>query len=301
MTDKHRHRMVARRRHLPDLPAVLGGRRRGRDGRPARHHRPAAAPRRARRRRRLALAVLHLAAARRGVRRGRLPRRRPAVRLARRRRRDDRARPRARPARDGRHRAEPLLERAPVVPGGARVRAGECRARALHLPRRHGRERRRAAEQLGQRLRRPRVDPGHRGRRQPGPVVPPPLRRDPARLRLDQPGGRRRDGVGAALLAGPRRRRLPHRRRPRPGQGRGAPRRRPSRCTRPSAPTTCRCGTSRACTTSTAAGARSPTPTPSRARTPTASCAPRRGCCRSTSWPSTSAGTSCTSRSTSAS
>ena len=36
----------------------------------------------------------------------------------------------------GRHRPQPLLQRAPVVPGGARLRAGQRRARPLRLPRR---------------------------------------------------------------------------------------------------------------------------------------------------------------------
>ena len=43
--------------------------------------------------------------------------------------------------------------------------AGLRRARALHVPRRQGRRRRAAAEQLGVRLRRPRLDARHRGRR----------------------------------------------------------------------------------------------------------------------------------------
>ena len=205
------------------------------------HHRAAAAPRRPRRRRRLALALLHLAAERRRLRRGRLPRRRPAVRHPGRRRRDDRPRPRARHPGPRRHRARTTppastrgsRRRSPPSPGSA--------ARARYVFRDGtGDARRRAAEQLAQRLRRPGLDPRHRGRRLAGPVVPPPLRRDPARLRLDQPRGRRRDGVGAALLARPWRRRLPHRRRPRPGQGGGAARRaRHSRRATPSAPPTC--------------------------------------------------------------
>ena len=136
-----------------------------------------------------------------------------------------------------------------------------------------GRARRAAAEQLAEQLRRAGVDAGDRGRREPGPVVPPPLRHDPARLRLDQPRGRRRDGVGAAVLARPRGRRLPDRRRPRTGQGPRTARRSGRAPTTPrrSAPPSCRCGTSPASTTSTVAGARSPTPTRSRARTPTGS------------------------------
>ena len=50
-------------------------------------------------------------------------------------------------------------------------------------------------------------------------VVPAPLRPRAARLQLGPPGGPRRVPLHPALLARPRRRRLPHRRRPRPGQG----------------------------------------------------------------------------------
>ena len=82
---------------------------------------------------------------------------------------------------------EPLLDRAPVVPGRARRRPGRPGARALRLPRRHRPRRRQAAEQLGLDLRRPRVDP-RRGR----PVVPPPLRRQPARPQLVELRDRRR-------------------------------------------------------------------------------------------------------------
>ena len=127
-----------------------------------------------------------------------------------------------------------------------------------------GRERRAAAQQLAQQLRWACLDPRDRGRREPGPVVPPPVRHHPAGLRLDQPRGRRRDGVGDPVLAGPRRRRFPDRRGARSGQGRRVcrtPRRTPT-TPRWSAPPSCRCGTSPACTTSTVAGARSPTPTP---------------------------------------
>ncbi len=55
------------------------------------------------------------------------------------------------------------------------------------------------------------------------PVVPAPLRQLPARPRLAQPGGRRHVRGRAAVLAGPGRRRLPGRRRPRPLQGGLAP------------------------------------------------------------------------------
>ena len=85
--------VVARRGHLPGLPALLGRRRRRRHRRPARHHRAGC-----RYLRDLGVdalwitPVLPLAAGRRRLRRRRLPRRRPAVRHARRRRRAARAR-----------------------------------------------------------------------------------------------------------------------------------------------------------------------------------------------------------------
>ncbi len=113
-----------------------------------------------------------------------------------------------------RPRAQPHLERARVVPGRARQRARLAGAGALPVPRRQGARRRRAAEQLALGLRRPGLDPGARR-----PVVPPPLRRLPARPRLAQPRGRRHVRGGAEVLAGPRRRRLPGRRGARAGQG----------------------------------------------------------------------------------
>ena len=144
-----RRRLVAPRGDLPDLPALVGRRQRRRHRRPARHHRPPALPARPRRRRGLASPVLHVAAGRRRLRRRRLPRHRPALRHPRRRRRDGRQGPRARPQGDRRPGAQPHLRRARVVPGRAGRRARQPRARPLHLPRRQGRARRAAAEQLG--------------------------------------------------------------------------------------------------------------------------------------------------------
>ena len=92
--------------------------------------------------------------------------------------------PRARPQGHRRPRAQPLLRPARVVPGRAGRRPGQPRARALHLPRRPGRARRAAPEQLGVRLRRPGVDPHDRRRRHARPVVPAPVRHHAARLRL---------------------------------------------------------------------------------------------------------------------
>ena len=141
---------------------------------------------------------------------------------------------------------------------GAGRRAGQPRARPLPVPRGAGRGRQRAPQQLAVGLRRAGVDPG-RGRLGAGPVVPPPLRHHPARPRLAQPRGLRDVRERAAVLARPGRRRLPGRRRPRPGQGGGPAR--PARHAhrgplrrhgRARASTTSRCGTSPRCTTSTA-------------------------------------------------
>ena len=75
----------------------------------------------------------------------------------------------------------------------------------------------RAAEQLAVGVRRAGVDPGARR-----PVVPAPVRARAARPGLHQPRGARRPRGDDAVLAGPRRRRLPDRRRARHGQARRA-------------------------------------------------------------------------------
>ena len=109
------------------------------------------------------------------------------------------------------------------------------------------------------------MDPGHRGRRQARPVVPPHLRHEAARLQLGAPRGARRVRVDPALLARPRRRRLPRRRRPRPHQGAGPARLGARRCSdsehRSGRGRARRCGTRTASTRSTAPGARSSSPT----------------------------------------
>ena len=64
-------------------------------------------------------------------------------------------------------------------------------------------------------LRRPGVDPGHRARRHARPVVPAPVRARAARPQLGAPRGPRGVRGRPAVLVRPRRRRLPHRRRPR--------------------------------------------------------------------------------------
>ena len=94
--------------------------------------------------------------------------------------------------------------------------------------------RQRAAEQLAVGLRRPGVDAGARR-----PVVPAHLRAGAARPGLHQPRGARRPRGDDAVLARPRRRRLPDRRGARHGQARGpaghgpAGGRRPARRPRP--------------------------------------------------------------------
>ena len=175
---------------------------------------------RARHRRHLALAVLHVASARRRLRRRRLLRRRPALRHPGRLRRHGRRSPRTRHPRHRRPRAQPLERPARLVPGRTRRRAGQRRARALPVPRRPRHRRRAAPQQLGVGLRRPRVDAHHRGRRHARPVVPAPLRQHAARLRLDQRRGARGVPPHPALLARPRCRRVPGRRRARHDQGR---------------------------------------------------------------------------------
>ena len=175
-------------------------------------------------RRRVAEPLLPVAAGRRRLRRRRLPRRRSAVRHARRRRPADRRGARRRDPSDLRHRPQPHVRRACVVPRRRGCRAGQPGASALRLPRRPGKGRRPATERLDERLRRPGVDAGRRARWPPRPVVPAPVRPQATRPRLDQPGGPRGVPLDPALLVRPRRRRLPHRRRPRAGQGSGAAR-----------------------------------------------------------------------------
>ena len=124
-----------------------------------------------------------VAAARRRLRRRRLSRHQPRLRHAGRRRRDDRRGPRPRAPCAHRPRPQPLLVGAPVVPGRARRRTWIARAGPVLVPRRRRRAARiGATERLGRVVRR--VGVGTRRRR---PVVPPPLRRQPAGLELGAP------------------------------------------------------------------------------------------------------------------
>ena len=191
---------------LPDLSAVVPGLERRRRRRPRRHHRAAALRRRPRRRRDLAVADLPLADGRHGLRRRRLYRHRPGLRLARRLRRDGRARPR--PRAQGPHRPGALafVERAPVLQGEpAEPRQSEGRLVRLGRPQ----ARRLAAEQLARGVRR--LAPGS-GRAGGGSTI----------CTTSWPSSRtststtRGAGLAAldnALLARPRRRRLPARHR----------------------------------------------------------------------------------------
>ena len=154
-------RVVAHRRHLPDLPALVRRQLRRRHRRPARRHRAPRRPRRPRRRRALAEPLPALAAEGR-----RLRRRRTTATSTRSSARsadfDDDARARRTAAASGiivDLVPEPLVRPARVVPGRRwPPRPGSPRARALPLPRRQGRDGRAAAEQLGVGLRRSGVD-----------------------------------------------------------------------------------------------------------------------------------------------
>ncbi len=150
----------------------------------------AALPARPRRRCRVGQPVVRLADGRRRLRRRRLPRHRPAVRHARRRRGVHRRRPRARHQGPARHRPEPHVRPAPVVPGRAGRRAGQPRARSLHLPRRRGRGGGRPPTDWPSVFGGPAWTRVDRPRRAAGPVVPAPVRARAARPRLDGAGGR---------------------------------------------------------------------------------------------------------------
>ena len=181
--------LVARRRHLPGLRAQLRRRRRRRHRRPAGHHAPGSPPRRPRASTRCGYAVLPLAAADHGY-----------------------------DVADYRD-VEPVFgtladfdalvadahalglrvivdivpnhtsERARVVPGGAGRRARQPRAGALRVPRRRGRRRRAAAEQLGVGLRRRPAGPESAGT---GSGTSTSSTRSQPDLNWAQPRGRRR-------------------------------------------------------------------------------------------------------------
>ena len=167
--------------------------------------------------------MVPLADGRRRVRRRRLPRHRSAPRLARRRGSAPPRGARERHPRPDRPRPEPHVVVAPVVPrcgcGGPLVSG----AGPLHLPRRARARRRRAAEQLAERLRQLGLDARRRTERPAGAVVPPPVRAGAAGPRLGEPRGPGRVRVDPPLLVRPRVRRRPDRCRGRVRQGPGAP------------------------------------------------------------------------------
>src|SRR5579862_2590281 len=202
---------------LPDLPAVLPGyhwrrHRRPRGGRATARPYPGA-----RHRRDLALAGLPVADGRFRLRRGRLLRRRSAVRLPRGFRSSARGRACAGHQADPRFRAQPQLEPSSLVPGEPLV-APQSEARLVYLAR--SRARRRAAQQLDQRFRRLGVGMG-RGNRS---VLLSRLPEGAARPQLAPSPAAAGDDGCVALLARPRRRRVPDRRALASDQGGGLPR-----------------------------------------------------------------------------
>ena len=139
----------------------------------------------------------------------------------------------ARAAGAARHRAQP--------PAPSDTRGSGRRSRRARAPSGSGSSsgpaaarRRAAAQRLGQRVRRLRLDAAV-ARRQPG-VVSAPLRPRAAGPELGAPRRPRRVRGRPALLVRPRGRRVPDRRRPRPGQGPGAARPRQAAARRRSTP-----------------------------------------------------------------
>ncbi len=187
--------VVAARRRLSGLSALVPGRRRRRRRRPARHRFAAPTPRLARRRRGLAVAGVPVADDRFRLRRVRLLRHRPVVRDHGGLRRAARARPRPRPQADPRLRAQPQLRPPSLVRGEPDPHR---RARRL-VPVARPRPRRRPAQQLAVAFRRPRLDLGRR----PPPVLLPLLPAHAARSELARTRPPPRDGRRAALLAEP--------------------------------------------------------------------------------------------------
>ncbi len=210
--------MVAGRRAVPDLPAILRGFRRRRDRRPARDPGAFGPSRVARDRRDLAEPDDAVAQRRLGLRRLRLLRGASRAGHDRGPRCAHRCRGGARDPRAARPRPEPH-ERSPRVVRRRRERARRALPRLLRLGRSGGG--RRAAEQLGVQLRRL----GLAAARADGPVLPEQLPAQPARPQLVE--RRRARGVRrrAAVLVRPRDRRLPDRRLPRDRQGPRAARR----------------------------------------------------------------------------
>ena len=155
------------------------------------------------------------------LRRLRLPRHRSGVRDPRRCARHGRRRSRPRPAGPARHRPEPPVRPASLVPGCARRRPGIARAQPIRVPRRPGPGRRRAAERLAAaasaaRHGRARIEADG----EPGQWYLHLFTPEQPDLNWTQSGRPGRVRGDDALLVRSRRRRLPHRRCPRARQGR---------------------------------------------------------------------------------
>lgn len=210
--------MVVERGVLSGVSEVVRRQRRRRRGRHRRGDGASGPPRATGGRRDLAQSGHRLPDGRPRLRRRRPARHRPAVRRdGRDRTADRRGAPAGHQDHHGRG-AQPHQLGASVVPGGAGRRTGFRRPAALLLPGRPRRGRRAAAEQLDLGVRRVGLDPGARTRRQSRPVVSAPVRHRAARPELGAPGRLRRLREDAAVLAGARRGRLPHRRGARHGQ-----------------------------------------------------------------------------------
>ena len=226
---------MAPRGPLPGVRAVVRRQRRRRGGRPAGAAGPTRPSRLARRRRPVAEPDHALTQRRLGLRRRRLLRRAARIRHHGRSRRGRRggwtrrhpgpARPRPQPH----QRPSRVVRRVALGPGleaPRLVRVGRPQARRL------------CPEQLGGLLRRPGVDPRPSDRA----VLPAQLPARAARPQLVVRRGARRLRRHPALLVGPRRGRVPHRRVQHDGEGRGA-----CATTRPpprTTPSSCRCSAS---------------------------------------------------------
>ncbi len=216
-------RVVAHRGDLPGLPAQLRRRQRRRHRRPRRGAVAAALPELARRRRHLVHPLVLLTAGRRRVRRRRLPGDRPGVRHPGGGRVADRGGRRAGHPHDRRHRAEPRVRPARVVPRRTGRRAGIARAATVLVPRGPGARRVAAADGLDLQLLRRHLDPDDERRRHARRVVPAPVRPAAARPELEPPGRAARARGRAAVLVRPRGRGHPDRLGDHAGQGRQLP------------------------------------------------------------------------------
>ena len=215
------HGLVARRRHLPGLPRAASPTATATASATSPAAVPAALPGRPRRRRDLDQPLVPVADGRRRLRRVRLPRRRARVRHPRRGRGADRRGARAGLRVIARPRAQPHLRPAPLVPAALAAGPGSPERDRYLFRDGRGPDGAQPPNDWAQRLRRPGLDPGDRAGRPTRRVVPAPVRPRAARPELGPSRGPRRLRRRPAVLVRPRRRRVPDRRRPRPGQGPG--------------------------------------------------------------------------------